>query len=136
MNSPRAVSVEGFLRRVQVAFQQFDARVSAATTDMMAAHPDSAERIADRLNETLGTDTTERSALAVRAFAASSQPVSATVTIRPPPRGPAHESRFVETDRIDPNFAWNWSKGCHQSPSTTLESFRNGYWPQPQWLRF
>ena len=66
--------VEGILHRVHVIFQESDGRLWAAGTDMMAPNPDSGELFVDRLNETLGADRAEWSALAARAFAAGSRP--------------------------------------------------------------
>lgn len=73
--APHPDPVEGLLYRVYVIFEESDGRVWAAGTDMMAPDLDSAERFVERLNETLGVDRAERSALADRAFAAGSQSV-------------------------------------------------------------
>ena len=66
--------VEGLLHRVYVVFHESDDRVWAAGTDMMAPDRDNGELFVDRLNETLGVDRAEWSALAARAFAAGSEP--------------------------------------------------------------
>ena len=71
--APHPDPVEGLLHRVYVIFQESDGRVWAAGTDMMAPNLDSAERFVERLNETLGIDRAEWSALADRAFAAGSE---------------------------------------------------------------
>ena len=66
--------VEGLLHRIFVVFQESDGRVWTAGTDMMAPDPGNGELFVDRLNETLGVDRPQWSALAARAFAASSEP--------------------------------------------------------------
>ena len=72
--APHPVPVEGLLHRVYVIFQESDGRLWAAGTDMMAPDLGSAELFVDRLNETLGVDRAEWSALASRAFAVESVP--------------------------------------------------------------
>ena len=69
--------VEGLLHRIYVVFQESDSRVWATGTDMMAPDPGNGELFVDRLNETLGVDRAQWSALAARAFAAGSEPAPA-----------------------------------------------------------
>ena len=72
--APRAGPVEGTLYRIYVIFEEFDDRLWASGTDMMAPNLESAEAFSDRLNETLGVDRAAWSALANRVFAGAEAP--------------------------------------------------------------
>ena len=78
-------------------FEESDGRLWASSTSMMAPDLDNAELFVDRLNETLGIDIAEWSALAARAFAVGSEPPSGdgsktSAASRPKNRQPPRQS--------------------------------------------
>ena len=67
--APHPDAVEGTVHRIYVIFEESDGRLWSSGTGMMAPSLESAEAFSDRLNETLGVDRDDWSALANRVFA-------------------------------------------------------------------
>ena len=72
--APHPDPVAGTVHRIYVIFEESDGRLWSSGTGMMAPSLESAEAFSERLNETLGLDRADWSALANRAFPGAEAP--------------------------------------------------------------